>query len=394
MLVSLPLLAVAAATSVAAVAIPNGDIAKMKRDYIHRLEQRSRLSKRNSLTTGVDDVTILNFALTLEHVEDTWYKKALETFNATDFANAGYDGLYPLIEQISRDETAHVQFLTAALEAAHATPVQACNYSLPLTDVKQFLAMSQLVEGLGVSAYLGAAGAIENPEYVTAAGSILTVEARHNAFVRFLNNYTPFPQPNDTPLSAQNVVSFVAPFFESCPEGSAPTIKAKPAVNVTSTNFTLGGTLEITPADLSQVPSDKTLYCGFASGLDAAFTTWNDGACPIPTENITIGQTYVMVTTGPSLADSYTVAGPAVIDTTPQNTSVTIPALASNGSGSGAGMMMSSESAAGAAATPASSPAAAAAINAGATSGAMSGKSTAGAVGLVAALAGAFAVLA
>ncbi|BGP42406.1 hypothetical protein JCM10450v2_006500 [Rhodotorula kratochvilovae] len=386
MLVSLPLLAVAAATSVAAVAIPGNDVAKMKRDYISRLEERTRLNKRNSVTTGVDDVTVLNFALTLEHLEDKWYKMALEKFNETDFADAGYEGLYPLIEQISRDEDAHVGFLTAALKAAHATPVQACNYSLPLTSVQQFLAMSQIVEGLGVSAYLGAAGAIENPDYVTAAGSILTVETRHTAFVRFLNNYSPFPQPNDTPLSAQNVVSIVAPFFESCPEGSAPTIKAKPAVNVTSTTFTLGGTLEITPANLSQVPSDKTLYCGFASGLDAAFTTWNDGACPIPTENITIGQTYVVVTTGPSLADSYTVAGPAIIDTTPQNTTVSVPVLAGNSSG------MSASS--GAAATPASTPAAAAALASGETSGALSGKTAAGALGLVASLIAGLAILA
>lgn len=159
---------------------------------------------------------------------------ALEKFTAADFEAAGYTGLYPLLEQVSRDESAHVGFLTAALKAAGATPVEACNYSFPLTDVKSFLSLSQsasapsfalaphrvaqltfpsppspVVEGVGVSAYLGAAGAIHEDDYVTAAGSILTVEARHNAFVRFLNHYTPFPQPNDTPLSATNVVTIV-----------------------------------------------------------------------------------------------------------------------------------------------------------------------------------------
>ena len=68
---------------------------------------------------------------------------ALEKFTAADFEAAGYSGLYPLLEQVSRDETSHVGFLKAALEAAGETPVQACNYSFPLTTVKDFLSLSQ-----------------------------------------------------------------------------------------------------------------------------------------------------------------------------------------------------------------------------------------------------------
>lgn len=388
MLVKSLVAAAAFASAATAAAVPaNTDIELMKKNYIQRLEKRSNsLVKRNSLTTGVDDATILNFALTLEHLEDVWYKMALEKFTAADFEAAGYTGLYPLLEQVSRDESAHVGFLTAALKAAGATPVQACNYSFPLTDVKSFLSLSRIVEGVGVSAYLGAAGAIHEDDYVTAAGSILTVEARHNAFVRFLNHYTPFPQPNDTPLSATNVVTIVTPFFESCPEGSAPTIMGKSALNVSTTEFTLGGTLEVTPANASAVPAGKTVYCGFASGLDAAFTEWNDGSCPIPTENITVGQTYVVVTTGPSLEDKYTLAGPAIIDTTPQNTSVTIPALSSAASGASSA---AETTATGEAASASASPAGLAAS----TSGAVSGKHMAGAAGLFAALVGGLAVL-
>lgn len=67
MLVQLPLVAAAAfATAVSAVAVP-ADIEFMKKSYIERLQKRSTsLAKRNSLTTGVSDATILNFALTLE----------------------------------------------------------------------------------------------------------------------------------------------------------------------------------------------------------------------------------------------------------------------------------------------------------------------------------------
>lgn len=241
-----------------------------------------------------------------------------------------------------------------------------CNYTFPYTDIPSFLGLSQVVEGVGVSAYLGAAGSINDTSYLTAAGSILTVEARHNAFIRFVNAYTPFPQPEDTPQSASNVVTIVTPFFTSCPSGSAPTIQGHPALNVTSKNFTMGAELKIAPTNASAVNTNNgQLYCGFASGLAAGFSNWTNGACMIPTANISSqGQTYVVLTTGPSLDDKSTVAGPAIIDLSvqvrreeamyeeeenlpffsPQNVTVTLPShnMTSSGSSSGSGSSGSS----------------------------------------------------
>ncbi|GAA6063867.1 hypothetical protein JCM10212_003603 [Sporobolomyces blumeae] len=317
------------AVGVSAVAVPE-DIPQMKRNIIAR--QSRNLVKRNSLTQGADDATILQFALILEHLEDTFYSEALSKFSQADFEAAGYSGVYPVLEQVAADEAAHVAFLTAGLKAAGATPVSACNYTFPYTDVASFLALSQVIEGVGVSAYLGAAGDISSSEYLTDAASILTVEARHNSFIRLLNQYTPNPQPMDTPLSASNVVGIVTPFFTSCPKGSGPTIPAPPSITVTPQAATLGGTINVKFANESAVDMSQTLYCGFASGIQAAFTKLENGSCQVPTQNITTGQTYVLITKGPSLLDASEVAGAGIIDTTPKNTTVVIAANSMNSS--------------------------------------------------------------
>ncbi|GAA5860147.1 hypothetical protein JCM8547_009202 [Rhodosporidiobolus lusitaniae] len=310
---------------------------------------KRNILKRQSVTSGADDVTVLNFALTLEHLENVFYSDALKKFNATSFADAGYDGLYLVLQQVAKDEAAHVEFLTTALSAAGATPVQACNYSFPYTDVASFLALSQVIEGVGVSAYLGAAGSINTTAYLTAAASILTVEARHAAALQFIHNYQPAPAPNDTPLSASAVVTLVSPFFTSCPTGSAPTIEGNTALNVTTAAPAIGQSLQLTPANSSATEGVDTVYCGFASGLSAGFSTYSNGACDIPSQNITAGQTYVLLTSGPSIADSSILAGPAILtlgeaNLTVFNTSSSSSAGGSNKSSTGSSGSMGSGS--------------------------------------------------
>ncbi|GAA5983041.1 hypothetical protein JCM11641_004701 [Rhodosporidiobolus odoratus] len=306
-------LATLAVVAVNAAPAPFSSLEHMKREIIQRMDS-NKLNKRQSVTTGADDVTILNFALTLEHLEAKFYADAISRFNASAFESAGFPGVYDVVKQVGADEQAHVEFLTTALSAAGATPVEACNYTFPgAEDVSGFLALSQVIENVGVSAYLGAAGSINNTDYLTAAGSVLTVEARHAAAIQFIHGYQPASQPMDTPLSASNIVTIVSPFFTSCPSGSAPTITGNTALNVTTTAPAINSTLELVPANSSAIEGQEAVYCGFASGLSSAFSNYTNGACDIPSQNITAGQTYVLLTSGPSLLADSILAGPAIL---------------------------------------------------------------------------------
>ena len=94
--------------------------------------------------------------------------------------DAGFpDWVRGRVTEVMMHEKSHAALLTAALGD---NAVQPCTYKFPYTDVRSFLVLACGLENIGTSAYLGAAGYITTPEYLTIAASITTVEARHQAF--------------------------------------------------------------------------------------------------------------------------------------------------------------------------------------------------------------------
>ncbi|KAE8450270.1 hypothetical protein EG329_006698 [Mollisiaceae sp. DMI_Dod_QoI] len=278
--------------------------------------------KRQS--TGITDVGILNYALTLEHLEDKFYREGLANYTQADFIAAGFpDPFYDNLKEISYDETTHVSFLATALGAAG---VEECTYSFPSTDAASFVALASVLEGVGVSAYLGAAGQIANKDYLTDAGSILTIESRHSAYIRSSLKESPFPQPFDDPLTFDEVYTLAAGFIVSCPSANDDKpqlpLKAFPPIALGTTGTIASGqtiTLLTPGYTLAAVDGNTPIYAAFiavtgpiydvATAVEGGFTAVVPGGVN--------GQSYVVLTACKDrVTDDTVAAGPAIVEIT------------------------------------------------------------------------------
>jgi hypothetical protein len=158
-------------------------------------------------------IDVLNFALTLEHLEDTFYRTA--------FDNAG---LIPkeheaTFQQIGLHEAQHVAFLETALGSAAVKRGEydftaAGKYADVFSNFATFATLSKTFEDLGVAAYKGQAGnLIGNDAILTAALQIHSVEARHAARVRQILDMKPWDAAFDEPMTKEMVLEAATPFL-------------------------------------------------------------------------------------------------------------------------------------------------------------------------------------
>lgn len=104
--------------------------------------------------------------------------------------------------------------------------------------------------------------------YLTAAGSILTVEARHSLYLRAALGESPFPTPFDTPLSLNEVYTLASPFIVSCPTSNVKLpVKAFPKLvsDPKNGNITAGSTITLlTPNSIVKAAdSSSQIYAAF-----------------------------------------------------------------------------------------------------------------------------------
>lgn len=135
----------------------------------------------NGVDLGSGDTGILNYAFALEQLEAAFY---------TQVAMTPYTGITTtenaLLTDIRDHEIAHREFFKMALGASAITTLEFNFSGIDFSNRDSVLATAKAFEDLGVSAYNGAGKLIVSPDYLTLAGKIVSVEARHAAYIRDL----------------------------------------------------------------------------------------------------------------------------------------------------------------------------------------------------------------
>lgn len=183
------------------------------------LPTRSQFLRRGARSTGLgifalglltgtarasvakSDVAILNFALTLEYLQASFYTEA-ERVGALKG---------PLAEQarvVGAHERAHVAAFRAVLGRA-AVKSPHFNFHGVTENATSFRATAVAFEDLAVGAYKEQLPSIRSDQYLAAAVSIHSVEARHAAWIRRLAGVVPASRAFDEPVSDRRAVQIV-----------------------------------------------------------------------------------------------------------------------------------------------------------------------------------------
>jgi rubrerythrin len=156
---------------------------------------------------GSGDIGILNYALTLEHLEASFY------------AAFGESGLMPAkaratLEKFGAEEEEHVAKLTEEVKKLGGKPAPAPETDFSLEDEKGALELASTLENLGAAAYLGQVPRIKSDTVLGTVLSIHSVEGRHAAAVNELLGKTPTPDGAFAkPATSSTVLTAVAPYM-------------------------------------------------------------------------------------------------------------------------------------------------------------------------------------
>ena len=166
---------------------------------------------------GSGDIGILNYAYALEQLEAAFYTKVVASF---------YTGITEaeriLLADIRDHEISHREFFKNAL-GSNAIPGLEVDFSMiNFSSRESVLATAKAFEDLGVSAYNGAGVLIKDSAYLSLAGKIVSVEARHAALIRdlisngsFANSEVVDSNGLDKSRPPMEVITIAAPFIKT-----------------------------------------------------------------------------------------------------------------------------------------------------------------------------------
>jgi hypothetical protein len=147
------------------------------------------------------DITILNFALSLEYLQASFYTEA-------DQIGALRGALAHQATVVGMHERAHVKAFKELLGPA-AIKEPTFNFHGVTENPDAFRSTAVAFEDLATAAYKEQAPLIKSKSYLAGALAIHSVEARHAAWIRRLAGFLPAAHAFDDPLSDAKVVEIV-----------------------------------------------------------------------------------------------------------------------------------------------------------------------------------------
>jgi hypothetical protein len=166
----------------------------------------SSTTSTTAAPAATGDLAIVNYALTLEYLEDQFYSKVVQSglFSGSTLST---------LKIFGAEEAEHVAALHA-VAIKLGTPAPMPTGKFPLTSAASVASLAATVENLGAAAYLGQAPNIQSPEILAAALAIHTVEARHAATLNTLTKKSPTPDGAfGKPMTMSEVLAVVKPFI-------------------------------------------------------------------------------------------------------------------------------------------------------------------------------------
>jgi rubrerythrin len=150
---------------------------------------------------GRRDAAILNYALTLEYVQDSFYSE-VERIGSLSGALAEQARVVAALER------AHVKALREVL-GSRAVKRPRFDFKGATEDAERFRRTAVAFEDLAVAAYKGQAPLIQSRALLVPALAIHSVEARHAAWIRRLAGVTPAADAFDEPRSKRSTLAIV-----------------------------------------------------------------------------------------------------------------------------------------------------------------------------------------
>ncbi|WP_346238235.1 ferritin-like domain-containing protein [Niabella insulamsoli] len=146
-----------------------------------------------------DDIGVLNYAYALEQLEAAFYTQvAANPASGFTAAQKAY------FMDVQYHEIAHREFFKKALGANAIGSLEVDFSSINFSDAASVLAAAKTFEDLGVAAYNGAGVRLTTDAYLVIAGQIVSVEARHAAWVRDQISNGSFADLNDLSALGSN----------------------------------------------------------------------------------------------------------------------------------------------------------------------------------------------